>query len=70
MGIRNHGDKGLPVVPVSSRFLREQQIHDCIVDTRHLYHLLLSHAIFRFTLSVRARRFELENRYSALLRQY
>ncbi len=67
MGIRNHGDKRLAIVPVLSRVLREPQIYDCIVGSRHLCHLLLYRAIFRFNFPVHAHRFELESRYRALL---
>ena len=70
MGLRNYGDKGLAFVPVLSRVLREPQIHDCIVGSRHLCHLLLPHAIFRLTFPVHARRFELGIRYQASLRQH
>lgn len=70
MGIRNHGDKGLTVVPILSCVLREPQIHDCIVGSRHLCRRLLSHAGFRFNLPMHAHRFELGNRRRALLRQH
>ena len=70
MGIRNHSNKGLNPIPVLSRVLREPKFYDCIMDGWHLHHLLLSRAIFRFNLPVYARRFELEDRHRALLRQH
>ena len=70
MGIRNNGDKGLTIVPLLSRVLREPQIHDCTVGSRRLRRLLLSRAILGFNSSVLARRFELESRCRSLLRQH
>lgn len=70
MGVRNLDNKGFTIIPILSHILREPQIHDCIVCGRRLCRLLLSHAIFRFNLSVHAGRFELDNRCQALLRQY
>ena len=70
MGIRSNGDKGLTIVPLLSRVLREPQIHDCTVGSRRLRGLLLSRAILGFNPSVLARRFELESRCRSLLRQY
>ena len=70
MGIRSHDNKGLNTILVLSGVLREPQIHDCTMGGRHRRRPILSRAIFRFNLSVHARRFELGDRHRALLRQH
>ena len=62
MGIRGHADKALNTVPVLSHFLRVPEIHDFVLGSRHIRHRILSHASFRFHLSVSAHLFELDAR--------
>ena len=47
MVIRDLDNKGLNTVLVLSYFLCVPEVHACVVGSRHLRRLLLSHASFR-----------------------
>ena len=70
MGVRNYANQTLDIVLVLSHFLRVPEIHNYLVRSRHLRHLLLSHASFRFHFSVCSHLFELDDRCQAFLRQH
>lgn len=70
MGIRDYANKNLDIVLVLSHFLRVPEIHNNVVGSRHLCHLLLSHASFGFHFPVSANLFELDARCQAFLRQH